>query len=336
MSQSARTAWTRWFSKHAVCCAKGGLKVPNDSDARLVTLAEGVHVFIGEGGDSNAGAFLTPEGWIVLDAQQHVPLAEKFRAELEATGERSFYCLALTHYHLDHSAGGSVFASDAPVLAHEITLEKFREVLGPDVKRGDSFTDFETKVTCMFGPNITELIPAGDPAWEWFRGRVGAPEYAAYVAAPPTRTFADVFTFHLEQRSIVLEYLGPAHCDGDVIAHLPEDGIVFVGDLLFVGRFPWLGDGDVDGWISALEHVLELNVEQVIPGHGKPVGLQEIAEFRDMLAALKEGVSNALGAGMSEDEAVARVRLADYEHLPRYPEWMPWNVRNVYRALSAR
>ncbi len=59
------------------------------SDAELVTLAEGVHAFIGEGGDSNAGAFLKPEGWIVLDAQQHVSLAKKFRAALEATGERS-------------------------------------------------------------------------------------------------------------------------------------------------------------------------------------------------------------------------------------------------------
>ena len=307
-----------------------------DCDAGLVTLAEGVHAFIGEGGDSNAGAFLTPEGWIVLDAQQHVPLAEKFRAALEATGERSFFCLALTHYHLDHSAGGSVFASDAPVLAHEVTLEKFREVLGPAVKRGDRFTGFETKVTCMFGHNITELIPAGDPAWAWFRGRLGAPEYEVYVAAPPTQTFADKFAFHLKRRSIVLGYVGPAHCDGDVIAHLPDDGIVFVGDLLFVGRFPWLGDGDIDGWISALNHVCSLNVEQVIPGHGKPVGLKEITDFCDMLTALRDGVAGALGRGMSEDEAVARVRLADYDQLPRYPEWMPWNVRNVYRALCAR
>ena len=312
------------------------MDITNHSDAGLVQLAEGVHAFIGEGGDSNAGAFHTPEGWIVLDAQQHVPLAEKFRAALEDTGMRSFLWLVLTHYHLDHTAGGSVFASDAPVLAHEITLEKFREVLGAGVRRGDCFTDFETKVSCLFGPNITELIPAADPAWEWFRGRIGGPEYAAYVAAPPTHTFADRFTFHLGRRSIVLEYRGPAHCDGDIIAHLPDDGIVFVGDLLFVGRFPWLGDGDIDGWISALNQVCAMNVEQVIPGHGKPAGLKEIADFRDMLTALRDGVAGALGAGMNEDEAVERVRLADYERLPRYPEWMPWNVRNVYRSLSAR
>ena len=112
----------------------------------------------------------------------------------------------------------------SPVLAHEITLEKFREVLGPDVNQGDCFTDFETKVACMFGPNIAGLIPAGDPAWEWFRGRIGGPEYAAYVAAPPTVTFADKFTFHLERRSIALEYAGPAHCDGTSSPISPRTG----------------------------------------------------------------------------------------------------------------
>ena len=96
-----------------------------------------------------------------------------------------------------------------------------------------------------------------------------------------------------------------------------------MGDLLFVGRFPWLGDDDIGGWISALNQVCAMNVEQVIPGHGKPAGLKEIADFRDMLTALRDGVAGALGKGMSEDEAVERVRLSDYEHLPRYPEWMP-------------
>jgi glyoxylase-like metal-dependent hydrolase (beta-lactamase superfamily II) len=309
----------------------------NSSDAGLVELADGVHAFIGAGGDSNSGAIRTPEGWIVLDAQQHVPLAEKFRAALEDTGPRSFLWLVLTHYHLDHTAGNSVFASDMPVLAHQITLEKFQKILGAGagVGRGDSFTEFEKRVSFLFGPNITRLIPASDPAWDWFRSRIGEPEYATFIAAPPTHTFADRFTFHLGRRSAVLEYLGPAHCDGDIIVHLPEDGIVFVGDLLFVGRFPWLGDGDIEGWISALGRVAGLAVRQVVPGHGKPVGLKELGDFRDMLTALRDGVAEALKAGMSEDEAVERIRLADYENLPRYPEWLPWNVRNAYRSLGS-
>ncbi len=307
-----------------------------EQGSHLVELAGGVHAFVGEGGDSNAGAIETPEGFLVIDAQQHIPLAKSFRAALEKISSKPFFWLILTHYHLDHTAGNSVFAGDIPVLAHQITLEKFREVLGPDVGRGDSFSEFEKKVTFLFGPNIKGLIPPGDPAWEWFRGRIEEPEYDTLVAVPPTHTFADRFVFHLDRRSVVLEYLGPAHCDGDIIVHLPEDGIVFVGDMLFVGRFPWLGDGDINGWISVLDRVSGLDVEQVVPGHGNPVTLKELREFRELLAALRDGVAGAIEGGMSEDETVDRVNLPDYETLPRYREWMPWNVRNAYRQLSAR
>ena len=122
---------------------------------------------------------------------------------------------------------------------------------------------------------------------------------------------------------------------GDVNVHLPEDGIVFVGDMLFVGRFPWLGDGDIKGWISCLDYVSELDVAQVVPGHGKPVTLKELLAFREMLAALHDGVVGAIKVGMSEDEAVDRVGLPGYETLPRYQEWMPWNVRNAYRQLGS-
>ncbi|MDP7169191.1 MAG: MBL fold metallo-hydrolase [Nitrospinota bacterium] len=308
----------------------------SEQGARLVELGGGVHAFVGEGGDSNAGAIETPEGFLVIDAQQHIPLARAFRAALEGISAKPFLWLILTHYHLDHTAGNSVFAGDTPVLAHRITLEKYRRVLGLNVRLGDSFSDFEKRVTFLFGPNIEGLIPPGDPAWEWFRGRIGTSEYDTLVAAPPTHTFADRFVFHMERRSVVLEYLGPAHCDGDIIVHLPEDGIVFVGDMLFVGRFPWLGDGDINGWISALDRVSGLDVGQVVPGHGKPVTLKELRAFREMLAALRDGVNGAIEAGMSEDEAVDGVSLPDYETLPRYREWMPWNVRNAYRQMGSR
>jgi glyoxylase-like metal-dependent hydrolase (beta-lactamase superfamily II) len=300
-----------------------------------VTLAEGVHAFVGAGGDSNAGAVETPDGPLVIDAQQSVPLARQFRADLEARSRGRFPWLILTHYHLDHTGGGIVFAEDTPVLAHEITLAKFRELFGPDGGAGRTITDFDKRIAYLFGPNIGGLIPKGDPAWEWFKGRIAAPEYDSVVPIPPRQTFADRYTFHLPNRRVVLQYWGPAHCDGDIVVHLPDDGIVFVGDLLFVGRFPWLGDGDIGGWIDCLERVARLDARTVVPGHGKPAALKEIRDFRDMLAALRAGVADARKKGMSEDEAVRRVALRDYEKIPRYKEWMPWNVRNVYRTLAS-
>ncbi len=74
----------------------------------------------------------------------------------------------------------------------------------------------------------------------------------------------------------------------------------------------------------------------VVPGHGVPTTLKEVARFRDMLSALREGVARALRAGASEDAAVAEVQLPQYTQVQRYKEWMPINVRAAYRYLKAR
>lgn len=306
------------------------------SDAAVLReLARGVYAFIGAGGDSNAGAIETPDGILVFDAQQHVRLARKFRSALDRSIGKPIEFMIYTHYHLDHTGGSSVFSGEAPILAHDKTRQFLTEILGEKYDPREEISDFETKVRLLFGPNIYDFIPAGDPGWDWFKGRLAAPDYDSLSFGMPTHTFTDSYTFHLPDRSVVLEYLGPAHCDGDLIVHLPDDKIVFVADLLFVGRFPWLGDGDIGGWIGALDHVLALDVEQVVPGHGVPVTKNELKNFRDMLQALRGGVEKALEAGQSEDEAVRSVRLPAYESLPRYPEWMPWNVRNIYRSFSS-
>ena len=303
--------------------------------AHLRQLAEGVYAFIGARGDSNAGAIDTPDGLLVIDTQQHAALARTFREALRREVGKPVRMVIDTHYHLDHIAGNSVFASEAPILAHDRTTEKLHSILGPDDGAGWTVGDFMTKCRLLFGPNIDELIPDGDAAWDWFRHRLAAPEYDTMTITPPTETFPDYYEIGLPGDTLRLDYLGPAHCDGDLVVHLRRRGIVFLGDLLFVGRFPWIGDGDMDGWIRTLDHVTRLDAECVVPGHGLPVTLKEIAAFRDMLAALRDAVARAIDDGASEDAAAHEVALPGYDTLPRYREWMSWNVRNTYRGLRA-
>ncbi len=149
----------------------------------------------------------------------------------------------------------------------------------------------------------------------------------------PTESFADKFVFDISEDELRCEYWGPAHCDGDLIIHLPNSGVVFLGDLLFVGRFPWFGDCDLGGWVKRLDQVLQMDVKTVIPGHGQPSTLQEVAAFRALLAATYDAVRETVEAGLSEDAAVAKVFLPQYAPMPRYDAWMPFNVRATYRAL---
>src|SRR6185437_13933764 len=101
-----------------------------NSQPRLVTVADGVHAWIGAGGDSNAGAIETPEGVIVIDAQQTVKLARELRAAVAAKTAKPLRILVDIHCHLDHTHGNTVFA-DLPILAHERTLAAMNACLGP-------------------------------------------------------------------------------------------------------------------------------------------------------------------------------------------------------------
>ncbi|HEY2134829.1 MAG TPA: MBL fold metallo-hydrolase, partial [Xanthobacteraceae bacterium] len=208
--------------------------------------------------------------------------------------------------------------------------------LGPRAGAEWSVTDFDTKLRFLFGQNIIELVPGDDPARRWFQGRIGLPDYDTVVIRPPTQTFADRFAFHLPDDTVRLQYFGPAHCDGDIVVHLEKRRVAFLGDLLFHGRFPWLGDCDLDGLISALGHVLALDIAVVVPGHGPPTTLPEVARFREMLVELRAAVDRAIKAGVSEEAAVRDVNLPQYAHIQRYAEWMPLDVRAAYRYLRGK
>jgi glyoxylase-like metal-dependent hydrolase (beta-lactamase superfamily II) len=304
-------------------------------EPQLLTVAEGVYAWIGSGGDSNAGAVETPHGIVAIDAQQYPRLAREFRAAVELKTGKPVCLLVNTHCHLDHTAGNIVFA-DVPILAHDKTLAAMHANLGG--KHGAYWTiaDYPTKIKMLFGQNLFDLVPENDPAQNWFRSRIGGPDYATMTIAPPTQTFADHFTFHLRNDTMHLDYWGPAHCDGDIIVSLKSSKVVFLGDLLFYGRFPWLGDCDLSGLIDRLARVLTLDVAIVIPGHGMPTDLAQVARFRDMLVALRSAVDLAIKAGVSEEAAVREVKLPHYADIPRYADWLPHDVRATYRYLRGR
>jgi cyclase len=305
------------------------------NEPRLVTVSPGVHAWIGAGGDSNAGAIETPDGVLVIDAQQYPRLGRMFRNAISATTSKPLRMLIDTHCHLDHTHGNVVF-EDLPILAHEKALAAMHAALGP--RSGDRWTtgDFNTKLRILFGQNINELVPEGDPARTWFRKRIGLPDYDVITILPPTQTFADQFLFHLPNETVRLEYWGPAHCDNDIVVYLERSKVMFLGDLLFNGRFPWLGDGSLDGWIDRLTHVLTLDISVAIPGHGEPTDLKEVARFREMLIGIRAGVDQAIKSGWSEEAAMRDVHLPQFADVHRYKEWMALDVKAAYRQMRGK
>ncbi len=142
----------------------------------LVPVAENVYAWIGVNGDSNAGVVTTPQGLIVIDAQQTEAQGRNFRKTIETALGKPVIRLVNSHFHLDHVAGNIAFA-DVPILAHERTGQILREMLGKEPPGGWQISDTFTKLKLFFGSNIEDLLAADKAGVEWFMRRVSGPGY---------------------------------------------------------------------------------------------------------------------------------------------------------------
>lgn len=306
------------------------------SALHVVGLAPGLFAVLGPQGDSNSGFVLGPRGTVVIDAMQNEALGRAVLEAVRGAGGGAVGLLVNTHYHGDHVFGNPAFPPETDILAHARCRTRLVDALrAAGVGPGDPLPE-RLALELTFGLNLHDLVPEGDPGREFFRWRYEAGAFATARVRLPTLAMDGECTVHLGDRRMVLRHLGPGHTDGDLVAWFPDDGVLFVADLIFHGRFPWLGDSDVAAWIARLDDVVALGARTIVPGHGPPVGQAEAVAFRDLLRGLREAVAGAARGGLDEAAAIAGVRLPAYGHLPRYAEWLPIAVRKLYRDLHTQ
>ncbi|WP_163849087.1 MBL fold metallo-hydrolase [Pseudooceanicola aestuarii] len=150
---------------------------------------------------------------------------------------------------------------------------------------------------------------------------------------PPTETFTGSRTLEVDGRRVELTELGPAHTRGDIIVHVPDARTVFTGDILFSGGHPIIWAGPIGNWIAACDHIMGLDVDIVVPGHG-PVGDKKaVQDLRAYLVSVDEQARACHAAGLGWEEAAWQVGYDAFDSwLDR--ERVVANVANVYREVS--
>ncbi|MEM9727564.1 MAG: MBL fold metallo-hydrolase [Myxococcota bacterium] len=158
-------------------------------------------------------------------------------------------------------------------------------------------------------------------------------EFAGIKPAPPNRVFSGELELRVGDKQVVLIELGPAHTQGDAVVYVPEDKTIFTGDLLFKDAHPIIWNGPVSNWIAALERMLDMDVETVVPGHGvigDKSGLREILRY---LEALSTEARRRYDAGMTVDDAVRDMALDEFRGWID-PERIYVNVHTLYRNFE--
>ena len=128
--------------------------------------------------------------------------------------------------------------------------------------------------------------------------------------AAPTREFEGEMSLDAGGRKLRLIEVGPAHTPGDLFIHVPDAGVVYTGDILFVGATPVMWAGPVVNWIVAIDRLLDLDADTYVPGHGPVCGREEAEAVKRYWVWLEAAARHRFGLGMSAWEAARDIALS--------------------------
>jgi len=270
----------------------------------------------GSWGWNNAGLVVGDGESLLVDTLFDLELTREMLSGLRAAepGGSNITTLVNTHGNGDHWFGNSLLPG-ARILATEACAAEMAET-PPQM--------------------LAELIraaPALGEMGEYFVKAFGVFRFAGIPPVYPTETFTGQKEVSVGGRDVLLMDLGPAHTKSDLVAFVPDAGVLFSGDLLFIKGTPILWAGPAETWISACDRMLSFQPRVVVPGHGPVTDAEGIREFRGYLEKLARRTGELFRQGVPAGEATARI-MAEMHRGLTDPERTVINVDTLYRHLS--
>jgi cyclase len=171
----------------------------------------------------------------------------------------------------------------------------------------------------------------------WLRAttRVRPFDFGGIEVTPPSVTFDDALSLHLGSREVRLLYFGPCHTLGDVAAWVPDDRVLFCGDLLFYGSTPLVWEGSLQNWIDTVDALCELGPEVVIPGHGPPTNAEGLRAMQDYLKLVVAEGRTLKEQNLEPLDAAKQIDLGPYGDW-KDSERIALNLMRLWMELDGR
>jgi glyoxylase-like metal-dependent hydrolase (beta-lactamase superfamily II) len=289
---------------------------PARFDGGLHGLGDGVWAWLqpnGGTGEANAGVVLGGDAAAVVDTcWDHRQARRLLDAATTATDGAPVTAVVNTHCNGDHWWGNAVMPADAEIITSTAGLAGMSRERPRDLAALERVLSLGCRLPGRLGDDAAYLHAQLSPyRFDEVRLRL------------PGTTFDAEHEVALGARSLRLIEVGPAHTEGDLVVHVPDAGVVFAADVLFVGQTPVMWAGPAAGWVGALERVAALEPRVVVPGHGPLAEPAELAVQRHYWEWLGESVARRFRRGRTALEATLEL-LAEAEE-DRRP-WSSWEA----------
>jgi len=307
-----------------------------EDDFQLVKVAEGVYAAIAKPGglaSGNAGFVIGDDGVLIFDTFLTPAALEELIGEIEKLTKLPIKFAVNSHYHLDHTGGNQVLtARGVPIIAHDNVLiwqttknKRFLPAAADLEKR-------KADTTKLLATIPEDRKDARAPLEKTLR-RLDA--MMAITLTNPTKTFkSGTMELKLGKRKVVLATF-PGHTGGDVIALVPDAGVVFTGDLGWSKTLPNLVDATVNDWIPTLDTMLKQNPNaKYVPGHGNVAEAADIKDFRNYLADLSSRVKKGIADGLTVDDAKKELIVPEKYKGFAFQNFAGPNVEDMYKELK--
>lgn len=260
---------------------------------------------------NGAWAWLQPDGgwgWsnagLIVDGDQSLLVDTLFDARLtgdmlgamqDATGLAAddIGTLVNTHANGDHTHGNGL-CRHAEIIASEASAREMEEVDAARLR------------------TMMEAAPNLGPTGKYLLDIFGDFDFGDVAERAPTRTFSGALELRVGDKRVELIEVGPAHTAGDVLVHVPDDRIVYTGDILFIDGTPIMWAGPVGNWIAACDRILAMDVEAIVPGHGPITDKAGVRTVQAYLHYIDGEARKRFDAGLSVRDAAHDIALGDY------------------------
>ncbi len=278
-----------------------------------IPVVPGVYAVIGdlggqtyenEGLNSNLGFVVSDDGVLVINTGPSVRVARALHEAVKKVTDRPVKWVVNVNSQNHYWHGNDYFQTlGATVIAHKEAGRLMRE-LGP----------------AQIEANKTQLKEKA----------------AGTVLAFPTELFDDRRELKLGKTAVQLLHFGPAHTPGDIAVWLPQQKIVFTGDIVYTERMlAIIPISHTGGWVQAFDKLAALKPRVVVPGHGKPTDLKHAKrDTRDYLAYVRTGVKKVLDDGGSLQDAVDKTDQSKFKYLANFDLLAGRNANQVYLEME--
>lgn len=249
----------------------------------------------------NSCYILGSDGYIVIDTGPSYRYSESAFNEMQKISKKDVALVINTHIHDDHWLGNNFFSGV--------------EIVGSD--------DF------LINASVSEPTRMGS--------FISKEAYEKTIPTLPNKIISsDTHVISSNKKLQLIMAKKKAHTAKDMIVYLPDDGVLFAGDLVFNTRIPTLGNGDINGWIEALEFIKTFNVKYIIGGHGDRVDSKSYEMTLEYFTELRDEVVKAIDDGLDISEAIDKITMDSFKKYALYDEVHRHNVEAAYRTLEWR